>query len=273
MKKSLKYFSILLALVLVLTGCGKKDKKEEAKSSSSDDFAAAIEKTSNVKGFKMNLNADVKMSYQGTEIPMSIVMNGDVYSDLENPSAHMNMTMDMGALGGKQTMEMYTIVKDGQQYNYSNTNNAWEVEKQEFKKSEVNKDEILNKIKEAKGVEKVDSDKDGYTKYQVTVEASKINEALKSAGSITDSASNMEVKNDFKLDVYVKDGYVSIISIDLGDMVKDLLKSTGAEMDVTAKLTMEFSDFDKVSEITVPEDVVKNAKEGTSSNSVLNMFE
>ncbi len=274
MKKGLKYLSILFALILVITGCGKKDKKEESKSASNDDFAAAVEKTSNVKGFKMNAKADIKVSAQGQEMPMSLSMNGDVYSDLEKPSAHINGTIDLGALGGKQDVELYTNVKDGKIYTYSKTENQWTVDTQDYNKEQtnkVNKEEILNKIKDAKEIEKVDSDKDGYTKYQIKVTADKINEALKTAGSA--AGTDMKVDSDFKLDVYVKDGYVSIISIDLGDLFKEMLKSSGTNMDVTAKMTIEFSDFDKVSEIVVPESVVSTAKaDTTGSNSMLDFI-
>ena len=269
MKKSLKYFSLFLALILVLTGCGKKN-STETKTNSSESGNGTVEeaftKTFDSKGCSLDGSMTMQMSAQGMSMDVTMKMKGDAYYG-DTMSSHI--TTDTSMMGMNQTQETYTVVKDGEQYTYQKSDNdGWEYTKAAVKTSSLNKDQFLKYIKEAKENKKVDSDKEGYTKYEITLDSAKLASDL----NLGDSMPAM----DIKFNVYVKDGYVSIIDMDLSDLLKssmgDLSSSLGSDASLTAKLTIEFSNFGNVSEIVVPQDVISSAKETKDLDSSFDLF-
>lgn len=262
MKKSLKFFSLLIAILVMMTGCNttKKGAKEQLED--------AIKKTSEVKGVTLKLDASMEATAEGTTMTVNLGMNGDYYND-DTPTSHFKTNVSL--LGMSQEMEMYTEVKDGYNYTYTKSGDKWTYTKSEYKKEETSPEQIKKVLDNAKSVKEEKTDKKGYTKLVVTIDKDKINEAMKNE-NINDLVSDdTKVSSDVTMNVYLKDGYVSIVEMDLGNVLKDALANSDDSNDanVKAKITIEMSNFNKVDKVSVPEDVTKNAKEETSSNSLL----
>lgn len=262
MKRSLKLLSLLLLLVVVMTGCGKKDPKTQLEN--------ALEKMEDVKGVTLKMDANIEATSEGTTMTMAIGMNGDFYGEGKEAAGHY--TANISLFGMNQEVEMYTEVKDGYVYNYTKSEDGWTYTKNEYKETEFEKDDLTEILDKAKTIKEEKSDKDGYTKLVVTVSKETINEAMKdeSVASALDSEESVELKEDFSFNVYLKDGYVSIVEIDLGKVIMDSMTSEETEgNDMKATLTVELTNYNKVEKITVPEEVTKNAKEETAISSDL----
>lgn len=267
MKKEFKFFGLLIALLVIMTGC--ESTKKDAKGELED----AIKKTSEVKGLALKLDASMEASAEGTTMTVNLGMNGDFYND-NTPTSHF--TTNVSLFGMSQTMEMYTEVKDGYNYTYTKSGDKWTYTKSEYKKEETSPEQIKKVLDNAKTVKKEKTDKKGYTKLVVTVDKDKINEAMKNETVSNLVSNDTKIGTDITMNVYLKDGYISIVEMDLGNILKDALanseNSNSNDANVKAKITIEMSNFNKVDKITVPEDVTKNATEETNddlSNSLL----
>ncbi len=259
MKKRLKYLSIVILLLVMVTGCGIKDPKTQ--------LSDAIEKVNSAKSFNIKMDGNLSLAAQGAEVKGSVNISGDVNIENDEPSAHYTGNISIPLLGGDQQLEGYVKTKDGKVYTYSKTDGDWTVEEEEYKKEDFSIDQIKETLDKAKSIEKVDSDKKGYTKLVVTVSNSDINNAM---NSVSDGElSSAQLTDDFKFNVYLKKGYLSIIEIDLTDMLSKLMStetSNSSDTSASAKITIELSNFNKVDKITVPSDVENNAKSNTTSN-------
>ncbi len=265
MKKSLKFFSLLIALLVIMTGCDTT--KKDAKGKLED----AIKKTSEAKGITLKLDASMETSAEGTTMAVKLGMNGDYYND-DIPTSHF--TTNVSLLGMSQEMEMYTEVKDGYNYTYTKSGDKWTYTKTEYKKEDTSTEQIKKALDNAKTVKEEKTDKKGYTKLVVTVDKDKINEAMKNENVSKLVDNDTQINSDITMNVYLKDGYVSIIEMDLGNFLKDALAASedSSNANMKATITIEMSNFNKVDKISVPEDVTKNATEevdGDFSNSLL----
>ncbi len=256
MKKSLKFLSLFIAILIVMTGCETSNTKD-AKTQLED----AIKKTSEAKGMALKLDASMEAAAEGTTMTVKLGMNGDFYND-DTPTSHF--TTSVSLLGMSQESEMYTEVKDGYNYTYTKSGDKWTYTKSEYKKEDASPEQIKKVLDNAKSVKQEKSDKKGYTKLVVTVDKDKLNEAMKNE-SISELVSNdTKIDTDITMNVYLKDGYVSIIEMDLGDVLKSALansENSNNNANVKATITIEMSKFNKVDKISIPEDVTKNATE------------
>lgn len=261
MKKGLKFLSLFVALLIIMTGCDNT--KKDAKSELED----AIKKTSEVKGVALKLDASMEASAEGTTMTISLGMNGDFYN-ADTPTSHFKTNVSL--LGMSQEVEMYTEVKDGYNYTYTKSGDKWTYTKSEYKKEEASTEKIKEVLDNAKSVKEEKTDKKGYTKLVVTVDKDKINEAMKNENVSELVSDDAKVNTDITMNVYLKDGYVSIIEMDLGNVLKDAIadneNSNSTDSNVKAKITVEMNNFNKVDKISVPEDVTKNATEETDAD-------
>lgn len=261
MKKSIKYFGLMLLVLLIFTtGCDKKDPEKMLK--------AAIKKTENLKSVKVkfNLNENVKM--QGISMDMSFTGDEDVYMDnKDNMVAHGSYGMTM--FGMNNSIENYIELKDGYIYTYNkDVDSGWKYIKTEYKQENDYKDKMIEFFDDAKTVKSQKSDKKGYTKLLVTLASDKINTFYKELApkELIEQLDKL-ISKDINFNVYLKDGYISIVEFDLSDMFEDVKSLFGEiteeykDIDFTIKLTIEFSDFNNVSEFKIPDEVIKNAKE------------
>ena len=110
-------------------------------------------------------------------------------------------------------------------------------------------------------------------------DAEKVNEVDEALKEIEENETYKSIKDgmlseDIKLDIYVKDGYISYFEYDLTSLIKNILNKvklpdeTKAEFDklnLSAKVTVELSNFNGVKDITIPNDIKEKAQDITTS--------
>ena len=183
---------------------------------------------------------------------------------------------------------------------YVNFNNTWVKFEQEFDKKTYQ--EVINDLKKeftdsekfiklVKSLKEEKTDKKGYTKLVVTFDKDKINEEIKKSADKTieeyqnDTKTTSEEKNeaiekakkisdngllskDIKVNIYIKDGYIAIVDVDLSELISCVSKDSLSEeekkqiddLNLEAKLTIELSNFNKIEKIEIPADA-KNGKD------------
>lgn len=255
MKKNLKFLSILVAVILVLTGCGTK---KDAKTQLSD----AIEKTKKMESAAIKLDVKAEMTSEGTTMALGLGMNGNVSGTGKDMKSHLNANVSF--FGMNQETEMYTEVKDNYMYTYTKEDGKWTYTKEEYKEEEtISTEKVTEILNKAKSIKEEKSDKKGYTKLVVTVGADTLNEAMKSE-TVSELAgeTSAEIKNDLSFNVYLKDGYLSIVELDLGKFIKDSVSAEELEKgEIKAVISIELNDINKADKVTIPEEVTKNATE------------
>lgn len=273
MKKSIKYFVLVLIVLLVFTtGCGKKDPNKQLKD--------AIEKTENAKSVKVKFGLNYGFEMQGISMNMSFTGDEDIYKENEeNMSAHG--TYKFGMFGMNQSTENYVTLKDGYLYTYvKDEDEGWTYSKTEYKAENDYKDKVTKMLDDATKVKSEKSDKKGYTKLLVTLNIEDVLESINeiipkdSLDEVSEQINNISMK-DIIFTVYLKDGYIAIIEMDLTDLLKNISKDLTDELgqlNLNGLLTISMYDYNKVSEVKVPDEVINNAKESEKNDFDVNSF-
>lgn len=310
MKKCFKYLTVLFAFLLVVTGCGKKDPKgtfEKAidKTSKADSFhqKANLDLGMTAEGMQVNyavaLEGDViskedsfKAHYNYSLTIYGFGIKGEIYADIN-----------------KSNLALY-IQSSGKWYKVEQPIDSAKYEeiKAELEKTMKENDSTKELLKYAKEVKEVKSDKKGYTKLSVVFDKDKLNDECKKSfekaleeysknkGQIGDTEKVNEVdealkeieenetyksikdgmlSEDIKLDIYVKDGYISYFEYDLTSLIKNILnkvklpdeaKAEFDKLNLSAKVSVELSNFNGVKDIEVPSDVKESAIDYTEVN-------
>ena len=79
-----------------------------------------------------------------------------------------------------------------------------------------------------------------------------------------DAFPELDGELDITLSVYIKDGYVYIIEFDVTDILKQMSEEYPEEYPndfSEVKMIIEYSNFNEINDIVVPQEVVDNAKE------------
>lgn len=252
MKSLKKLLAVFLVSAVCLTGCGKEKSAIEVLNDASD-------KMSKLDNYGMKI--DMEMSAKSEGIEMDIPMSIDAKVDEKNKTMHMDLTVSV--LGIKVNTESYADYTDGKKvttYTKDVTTEEWSKTEQENEDG-LDSEIAVDIIKAATKIEKGKTEEKDVTLYQLTIEKDKMNELLSDSLSslgTEDMTEEVAVSKDVVVDIYVnKDGYISKLVMDLSDVV-----SATAEEEVEFTkfvMTIAFDEFNKVGEIKIPEDVVKNA--------------
>ena len=295
MKKVFKYFSLMLAFLLVLTGCNfsKKDSKEE--------ITNGFDKTNKATNYGEKVTVDFSVEQGGQKIAANAVIDGKVYTEGDNTLMSADITA--GAYGMAVTGKLYVDANKDAVKVYVNYMNQWfkfdttslgidlkevmgEVSNKEFTGKDLM--DLSKEVKEQK------SDKKGEKKFKVVLDKEKLNkkvveayekameEAKKSANS-SDAISEAEEElaaikkgifgSDFELVMYTKDGYVTGTEIDIASLINNIVnqldvaevKEELAKMNISGTIKVELSDFGKVSKIEIPAEALN----GTDATTML----
>lgn len=231
--KKINYLVLLLITVLCVTGCGEKTPEQLLDS--------AIEKMSKVNSYKSKVEMEV-----GSDLFSQVI---NIEGEYAKNSSHEILKITLAGNSGEQ--ETYTIQKDDKFYTYTNINGKeWT-----YSVTDVNKEKnsnINNIASNYKSVKKVKSEKEGYTKLEVVLD----NSSLKDLIDEEESLDGIDITKDLTANIYIKDGYIAIMKIDLrntltDDYAEDITKYT---------MYLEWSNYNKVTEIEIPEEVTKDAK-------------
>lgn len=293
MKKVFKYFSLMIAFLLVLTGCNfsKKDGKEE--------ISNGFDKTSKATNFNEKVSVDFSMESEGKKVAANATIDGKVYT--EGEQTLMDTSIKVGASGMTLEGKLYVDASKDAVKIYINYMGQWlkldtaalgidlkEVMSQNTTQQLTGKD-LIDLSKEVKSVK---SDKKGENKYNVVLDKEKMNkkfteayekameEAKKDATSADAISEYEEAINEFKNGIfskdfsfvmYTKDGYVTGVEIDMASIIDNIagsLNDTEAlaqikKMNLTGTIKVELSDFGKVSKIEIPAEAI-NATDATA---------
>lgn len=281
MKKVLKYFSLMFAFLLVLTGCNfsKKNAKEE--------LTNGLEKTEKATNYSEKVTVDFSMDQEGKKIAANATIDGKVYT--EGDKTLMSADITAGASGMTVNGKLYADIDKTAAKLYVNYMGQWikldttslsslgldfkEIAGQ-ADSANLSAKEILDYAKETKEVK---SDRDGQKKYNVTLDKEKVNKKAAEAAEKAlaeakkngqaDAAAEAEeelaevkkgiLSKDITFALYTKDGYVSGFEIDLATIIDSIGMNEEElaeikKMNVTGKIKVELSDFGKVSKIEIP---------------------
>lgn len=256
MKKILKYFSIMIMVLLLSVGCGKKEDPQKIL----DEVTANMQ---SVESVSVKITFKIVMDVEGANFSMDMIMDMDTDKDQD-----IHGTASVNMFGIKEEVEMYAVTRDGYEYSYMKTPeiDEWQYTKAEITTNEEEqqlKDEMNKMFDSMSNVKEVKSDRDGYTKLEVTVDMKQFSELLKEYG-VDETLPEINQDSDMVMNLYVKDGYVYILEIDYAEMFKAFKGEEDSEEFFNslseAKLTIEYSNFNKVDDIVVPEEIVNNAK-------------
>lgn len=260
--KKLKYLVAALFIgAVTLTGCGKKETI-----SPEDAIKKAQNAMKTVDNYKMDMSIDAGIKAQGMSLEVNFSLNGTI--DEKNGKAKMTMTAN--ALGMDINTEMYTDTKSekGKNISYAKQEDGtWK--KSVSDSTEVNADvsnAMLEVINSGSNVKSVKADSKDVNTYEITIPAEKLASLMDMAGTndVTSiDASSLKGNVVLRVSIDKKTNNFTKLYMDM----KDLLSSTMSEnedikLEISkAEFTINFSDYNKAGNVTIPSDVIENATE------------
>lgn len=233
--KKVKYISFLLIILVIMVGCDKKDANEILKE--------ALDKTNNANSYKMEVRTTV-----GTG---EYAYNERTIGDYEKNKSHYRV--QISSADNAMDVEVYTVEKENQIYQYNSGDNGetWGYYVYDIPKVGESLQFLNSVVIISDAVTEVKTDLEGYKKLELKLNKEK-------AGVIFSQQEEMEgwdLSKDLIADVYIKDGYISKLEIDFGEMLTEEYKE-----DISV-YTMNFSytNYNKVEKIEIPEDILENA--------------
>jgi len=280
MIKKLGILSLMISLVILLvTGCGSKDLTKGK--SPQEIVVASSTAMQDLKSY--NFTMDMKMGFPNPETDSieTMEMSGSGETTVNPARAHLKMTTKI--MGQEAPMEIYVTMENDKILEYisnpmvpeqwlkmelpmssemqdlSNPAKSLEVLKELLVDAKVLREEEENKVKYV--VIEATLKPDAVTKFlpsNLPMDMEQLSGMLSAMGNIQ---YNMWVRKD--------NLFITKMEVDLGELMKRVLAQTPgipeeqkALLDkITATMSMTYTDFDKVTEITIPEEVEKNAKD------------
>lgn len=284
MKNLKKAIALLLALTMLLClgGCGSFEKK----------MAKAAAKMSRLNSMHMDMDVELGMDISVMGQSMEMEMSVDAGIDMNMEPYAAKMDLNVKALGVSQNMQIYVIDEDGARRSYSSDDGGktWtkgEAEDIDLDSSSLNaKDALALLAKWAEsfvqdGEEKINGS--AATKYSGEIEAEYLMEALELTGAkdkleeilgadidaVPDGIGNMPVSiwidNKSSMIVRMEMDMTTLMQGILAQFLDETISSSLAdagleglpmEMGISkAVATMEYSQFDQVPAIELPEGV------------------
>jgi len=237
----MKKFKILiptLAIAILLTGCFK---------SPLTILKDASEKMKELENYHMTMKVDMEMNYDGTSI--SISMNAESDIDEKNGIGVMDTTASF--FGMSSTERTYMTYKDGKQVTYSKVDEEWYKEESEYEETVD-----FDMFSDVSSIEKV---KDEENTYKITLTEEQIKELM---NNMEDTEGAEIDLNSVEVKVTVTDGYITKIVMTMPMSTTE----EGVTMTMDATMSFEFSKFNEVTNVSIPKEVINNAKDMTLYN-------
>lgn len=270
MKKLKKLLIVTFAFLtlLTLTGCDKKYSK--SKLTPQEALTKSQEVTKNVDNYNLGMKVELGFdaSIYGIDMSMDLSVNVDSKIDMKNQRAYMSI--DTSTEGKKEKQEIY-IVYDKENKTvttYTSSKDGWSkvVANSEVDNIQDYSKEITDILLNSVAIEQKDADKDNYN-YELTLNKADLMKLL-SYSNMNESMDNVlsNISGNLKLNLSLNKNDYSLnkLSIDLLDILNSV-KVEGIKYNKCG-YEITFSNYGKVGNIEVPEDVVKNAKEKTEQD-------
>lgn len=233
--KKVKYISYLFLIVLLFTGCEKKNAKELLQD--------ALEKTNNSNSYSM----EVKTTVSAGEYANKEMISGTYTKN----SSHY--TSKIAYVDDYMDVEVYELEKDNKlyQYNSGDGGKTWGYYIYDIPKMRESLKFLNSIVSITDTVNEVKTDLKGSKKLELILDKKKLNELFGSSEEIV----GLDLSKDFIAIIYIKDGYISKLEIDFANMLTKEYKENITEY------TMNFSytNYNKVNEIEIPDDIISNA--------------
>lgn len=249
MQKKL-YIVMVAALLLFVTGCGA--------SKPEDIIQKAADNMNKLENYNMKIGMEMSMSTEGQAMDLNMDIDSDV--DVKNDTMKMKMAIELA--GFNVTADSYVVTKDGKTTTYTKdmASDEWTKETENEEETETTSD-ITNVLKDGKNIEEVETDEENTKKYIITITKEDSQTLFGSMGSTGEdlTGDDLALTGDVKLEVTIdtKNNYVKAIKMDMTDVMEEVEDVTYDKM----IMTIEFSKFNEVGEVKVPDAVVNNAVE------------
>lgn len=266
MKKITKYLSLLLILILVTTACGKKEENIQSEQSkleepgTVDDFKTAYINFRTVESYAMDINFDIDMLMDGSTIAMDMNMASEI-----DKNTNIHSVMNISVMGMSEEQEFYQINKEGKIISYTNIDGVWYYSEEPITIKDNLSDEELNEMINELDVKPVESDKEGYQKYVVGFSKEMLEQIMEkmpeeSMNENEDVLFDSSIYGDFEFVFYIKDNQISIIELDLSNIMDSVIgEDTEIDAQMGVVMTIELKNYNKISEIVVPDEIIQNA--------------
>lgn len=230
--KKFKYLLLCLLPCICLTGCGEK-KAENI-------LVEALTNMKEANSLQINLKMEIVSNLYNLIVE-------DIGEYAEN-SSHSKITTTIGE--NSQVEELYTIKENDTFYTYFNEDGKNWYYTQTAQAEGISF--IMNLLENNKKVSKVSSDKEDYIQLEVVVEEEKLVDILGDTSSIE----GIDYSKELIVSVYLKDGYIEMIQMDMRSILADNFKN-----DIT-KYTMDIqiSNYQSITEFEIPKDIKENAQ-------------
>ena len=260
--KKLKYLVAALFIgAVTLTGCGKKETI-----SPEDAIKKAQNAMKTVDNYKMDMSIDAGIKAQGMSLEVNFSLNGTI--DEKNGKAKMTMTAN--ALGMDINTEMYTDTKSEKGNNISyakQEDGTWK--KSVSDSTEVNADvsnAMLEVINSGSNVKSVKADSRDVNTYEITISAEKLASLMDMAGTndVTSiDASSLKGNVVLRVSIDKKTNNFTKLYMDMKDLLSSAMsENEDIKLEISkAEFTINFSDYNKAGNVTIPSDVIENATE------------
>lgn len=240
MKRNILKILLPVISLLLVTGCGEKE----------DYFETAKKNMQELKSYSMDINIEMGIDMGGININMPINLNSDV--DVANRMSKMVVSSELAGSSFSSTIYVDGTDENNMiQYSSSDDTN-WEMTEVNDNNNQV--DNLVNpdNLKEIKS-----DDKDYYV-YEATLDKDKMSGIINQDLTENDMMGSIDITDNIVFKYYInkKTKYVEKIVAELTDIMDVTDKESGQKVKLT-KLNFEikFSNFDKVEEIVIPNDV------------------
>ena len=303
MKKRIFTGIILAGTVAVtagLAGCGGQTKQAVTKD---DLLEKAVDTFTKMQSMDADVKMDMAMNMSASGISMDMKNKADMNAvGIKDGATHVTGKMDVSALGQERALEVesYTVKEGTDMVQYSKvaesgsagtwtktTTNVGELTDSSSQLSVSQIGEAYAKLKDSLSDLTLQSGTVNYNNtncYLVsgTVKGEKLAEIAGSSGQTIpeETKKSLEQLNiDTQLYFRADDETPYAIEADMADAIEKMMKAQSSSamqgMEMTAeemKMSVVFNSFDKVKDVTVPDDVKQNAVEGADALNVQSLL-
>ncbi|MGE5455642.1 MAG: DUF6612 family protein [Ignavibacteriales bacterium] len=255
--KSFKIGSLLLGVILLVSGCSL---------SAGERIMKASEKTDEVDSCRTNIKMDIEMDVEGETFVTKVDSNGEF--DNKNGTAYMYTKMNM--LDITAFLDMYISMNDDIETYYTKVNGAgdWLKESEPVEELDDQNDavsEIIDTVTDNVKLEEKETE-NGITHYVITLDKESTKEILLAFNELLDSEvvdDNYKITGDLAIDIYInEDNYITSLVMDLSNAITYTDPETNIEVKVNKfKMQLDFYDFNNVGTITIPQHIIDSAVE------------
>lgn len=240
MKRNILKILLPVISLLLVTGCGEKE----------DYFETAKKNMQELESYSMDINIEMGIDMGGITINMPINLNSDV--DVANRLSKMVVSSELAGSSFSSTIYVDGTDENNMiQYSSSDDTN-WEMTEVNDNNNQVNDLVNPDNIKEIKS-----DDKDYYV-YEASLSKDKMSKIIDDDLTNNDMMGSIDITKDIVFKYYInkKTKYVDKIVAELTDIFDITDEESGQQAKLT-KLNFEikFSNFNKVEEIVIPDDV------------------